>query len=92
MQTLVIYDISDDKCRNRIIEVCKDYGLERIQYSCFLGDLNENKRQEMALRLRTEIMKEDGDIQIIPVCDKDLKRRKILCVTKPKQNENSECA
>ncbi|HHY34164.1 MAG TPA: CRISPR-associated endonuclease Cas2 [Firmicutes bacterium] len=37
MSTLVIYDIVEEKVRRRIAEVCKDYGLERIQYSAFFG-------------------------------------------------------
>jgi len=73
MQTLVIYDIPDDKIRNKIGEACKDYGLERIQYSAFIGDINHNKREELRQRIRRTLGKKDGNIQIYPVCDKDLK-------------------
>ncbi len=73
MQTLVIYDIPDDKIRNKISEACKDYGLTRIQYSAFLGDINHNRRDELRQRLRRTLGKKEGNIQIYPLCDKDIK-------------------
>ena len=73
MQTLVIFDIPDDKIRNRIGNACKDYGLERIQYSAFLGDINHNRRDELRQRLRRTLGKEAGNIQIYPLCEKDLR-------------------
>jgi len=74
--TLVIYDIPDDRLRNKIAEVCKDYGLERIQYSAFYGDLSHNLRSELARRLSAELGGEKGNIQIYPICDKDLRLKK----------------
>lgn len=73
MQTLVIFDIPDDKIRNKIGNACKDYGLERIQYSAFLGDINHNRRDELRQRLRRTLGKESGNIQIYPLCEKDLR-------------------
>jgi len=73
VQTLVIFDIPDDKIRNKIGVACKDYGLERIQYSAFLGDINHNRRDELRQRLRRTLGKEAGNIQIYPLCEKDLR-------------------
>ena len=42
MLVWVIYDISEDKVRNKISNICKGYGLYRVQKSAFLGDLNRN--------------------------------------------------
>ena len=39
MQSLLIYDIPDDRARQKIADACLDYGLQRIQYSAFLGEL-----------------------------------------------------
>ncbi len=72
MQTLVVYDIPSDKLRNRVAETCKDYGLERIQWSAFRGDLNHNRRSELAIRLRRTLGRSEGNIQLYPICDKDL--------------------
>lgn len=52
LSTLVIYDIEDDRARLRVSEACKDFGLERLQYSCFRGMLSQNKREELHERLR----------------------------------------
>jgi hypothetical protein len=49
--TLVIYDIEDDRSRTRVAEACKDFGLQRLQYSCFRGKLSANKREELLERL-----------------------------------------
>ncbi|MEW6623316.1 MAG: CRISPR-associated endonuclease Cas2 [Bacillota bacterium] len=73
MHTLVIYDIPDDRTRNKIGEACKDYGLQRIQYSAFLGDINHNRRDELRQRLKRTLGKREGNIQIYPLCDKDIK-------------------
>ncbi len=52
LQTLVIYDVEDDRARTRVAEACKDFGLLRIQYSCFRGKLSQNKREELYERMR----------------------------------------
>jgi hypothetical protein len=52
LSTLVIYDVEDDWARTRVAEACKDFGLERIQYSCFRGSLSPNKRGELFERMR----------------------------------------
>jgi CRISPR/Cas system-associated endoribonuclease Cas2 len=50
--TLVIYDVEDDRARTHVAEACKDFGLVRIQYSCFRGKLSQNKREELYERMR----------------------------------------
>lgn len=75
MYTLVIYDIPRTKVRNKIADVCKDYGLTRVQWSAFLGDLSQNRREELGQKLRKTLGKAAGDVQIYPICDKDLKLR-----------------
>lgn len=52
LSTLVIYDIEDDRARLRVSEACKDFGLERLQFSCFRGNLSQNKREELHECLR----------------------------------------
>lgn len=70
---MLIYDIENDRLRTRASDICFDYGLERIQFSAFFGKLNRNRRQELALKLRSEIGQESARIRIIPVCEDDLK-------------------
>ena len=87
MYTLVIYDIVDDRLRTRIAETCKDYGLQRIQYSAFLGDLNRNRREELQQRLRRLLGKKEGNIQIYPLCDKDISLRVEIAFKPPPVRE-----
>ncbi len=76
MNTLVIYDISEDKIRNKVAEACKDYGLERIQWSAFMGKLGTNRREELHMRLIKTIKDKEGNIQIYPICSKDINLKK----------------
>lgn len=75
---ILIYDIESDRLRNRISEACLDYGLERIQYSAFFGKLSRNRRQELALRLRSEVKDDTAKIRVIPICQSDLDQMWIL--------------
>lgn len=71
--TFVLYDIEEDRLRTRVSEICLDYGLERIQYSAFLGRLNRNRRQELALRIQGEIGTGSARVRIFPLCEDDLR-------------------
>lgn len=77
-RTFVLYDIVDDKTRTRISEACLDYGLVRIQYSAFAGNLNRNLRKELFLRLRTTLGREVGKLLVQPVCETDMSQV-LLC-------------
>lgn len=72
MKTFVVYDIVEDRVRNKVFQACKDYGLTHIQYSAFFGELNHNRREELYRRLKRTIGKKEGKVVIVPVCDKDL--------------------
>ena len=77
---IVIYDIPDDRIRHKISERCKDYGLDRIQYSAFAGDLDRNRREELMLRLKKTLGKKEGNIRLQPVCTRDLALMKEIVV------------
>lgn len=82
MEILAIYDIEDDRIRLKVSEACKDYGLQRIQFSAFLGDISANRRDELLMRLKKTLGAHTGNIQIITLCDKDARLRKIIDVPK----------
>lgn len=84
LRTLVIYDIENDRIRLKISDACLDYGLERIQYSAFLGTLNRNKREELFLRLTAILDDNVGKILLQPICQRDMKEVLI------KENEKSD--
>jgi CRISPR-associated protein Cas2 len=80
VSTLVIYDIPEDKVRNKIAEICKDYGLTRNQWSAFFGPTDRNRREELMLKFAKRLGKNEGNIQMYVICDKDLRLRKELRV------------
>ena len=70
-RTLVLYDIEEDRLRNRVVNICKDYGLQRIQYSVFLGRLNRNRREALCRRLQAELAGTNSRVRVQPICEKD---------------------
>jgi len=70
--TLIVYDITDDKIRPKIAGVCKDYGLDHIQYSVFSGPLDSTRRNEMFARLDNTLGNNEGKILMLQVCEKDV--------------------
>ncbi len=77
---MLIYDIPDDRIRYKVAERCKDYGLSRIQYSAFAGDIDRNRREELMLRLKKTLGKKEGNIRVQPVCGRDLSLAKEIVV------------
>lgn len=72
MVTLVIYDIPDDRIRQRAATACLDAGLARIQYSAFIGALNTNRRRELFLKLRRVLGQHPGNVRLYPIGQKEL--------------------
>lgn len=75
MKCLLLYDIPDDKIRGKIATFCLDYGLDRIQYSAFMGDLSSNHQEELMLKLGRRLGKAAGKIDLFPVCKEDWRGR-----------------
>ena len=82
---LVIYDITDDNLRNLVSETLKDYGLQRIQYSAFVGALRHDELNSLITELRPLIGDAIENVQIYPICDICFRGRKQ--VGKPKRYE-----
>jgi CRISPR-associated protein Cas2 len=78
MRCLVIYDIPDDSKRTKVADVCLDYGLDRIQYSAFLGSLSTNHQEELMLKLTKTLGRKAGNIQLFPLCARDWQARRIV--------------
>ncbi len=74
----VIYDISDDKRRNRIAKQCKEYGLYRIQKSVFLGDMPSQCADEIAEFSADLIDPETDAVFILPCCQEDFDKRIVI--------------
>jgi CRISPR-associated protein Cas2 len=82
--TVVIYDITSDRIRLRIAEVCKDYGLDHTQYSVFSGLLDATRRNEMFARLGDTLGKSEGKVTMLQLCEKDAAaKREIVQIAHP---------
>ncbi len=77
MLVRVIYDISDDRIRGKVAKICKGYGLYRVQKSAFLGDLNRNETESIALECE-ELIEEADSVFVFPLCDDCFKKIKLI--------------
>jgi CRISPR-associated protein Cas2 len=78
MKCLLIYDIPDDRVRTKIANFCLDYGLDRVQYSAFVGDLSMNYQEELMLKITKRLGKAAGRIDIFAIRNEDWRRRQSL--------------
>lgn len=77
---LLVYDISDDRTRTRVADACLDYGLDRIQYSAFLGTLARTHQEELMLKIRRLVRRKGGNVQLFPLCERDWAERQVIDV------------
>jgi len=68
MLHLVVYDITDDGNRTRLSKLLEKFGLTRVQYSAFRGELNANDREVLARQVVKFVKDEHDCIFIIPLC------------------------
>ena len=75
MNCLLMYDIPDDRVRGKIADACLDYGLDRVQFSAFQGDISRNYQEELFQKVTTLLGSRAGNIQLIGICERDWSRR-----------------
>ena len=73
MRVWVMYDITENKIRNKIVRYCKNAGLYRVQKSIFLGDIAKNRIDELHLQCEEIIDMESDSVYIFPMCETDFK-------------------
>jgi CRISPR-associated endonuclease Cas2 len=64
--------------------------LDRIQYSAFSGDISRNLQEELFQKVVKMLGKKAGNIQLIPVCGKDLGERLVHSVMAENDKEKKE--
>ena len=77
MLVWVIYDILENRFRSRVAKICKNYGLFRVQKSAFLGDLNRNESDSLALECEATIEESDS-VYVFPMCEDCNDRIKLI--------------
>ena len=77
MMLIVAYDISDDKRRNSIFKILKDYG-QWMQYSLFECDLTQDKYSELCSKLKNKINRSEDSIKFYFICSSCLDKSNTL--------------
>lgn len=80
MRCLVVYDISDDRTRAKVADLCLDYGLSRVQYSAFVGDLTRTHQDELLQKVRRRLGRLTGRVALFPLCETDFRGRREVSV------------
>lgn len=75
---LLVYDISHDRTRGKVADACLDYGLDRIQYSAFVGTLVRTHQEELMLKIEHLLDKRAGNVQLFSICEKDWAQRQVI--------------
>jgi len=74
----VMYDIKKDKVRTKIAKLCKQSGIYRVQYSVFLGTLEESEKDTLRLRIEELINEETDSVYIFPMNKNELNKTVLL--------------
>jgi CRISPR-associated protein Cas2 len=78
MRYLLIYDITHDGARTKVADACLDYGLERVQYSAFIGDLSKVHQRELWLKIKRRLGTHGANIQLFPLDEKSWASRSVI--------------
>ncbi len=90
MKCLLIYDIPEDHVRSKIADFCLDYGLDRVQYSAFVGDLSSNHQEELMLKITKKLGKAAGKIELFPICKSDWRARISIAQSEAVETNNDK--
>lgn len=74
----VMYDIIQNKPRNKVAKICKLSGLYRVQKSVFLGSLDENEKDTLELKVTNLIDEETDSVYIFPMSKNELRQTILL--------------
>ena len=81
MRCLLIYDITHDNTRTKVADACLDYGLQRIQFSAFFGELSNVYQRELLSKIERRIGKHAANVQLFPLDEKSWSGRRIIART-----------
>ncbi len=73
-----LYDIENDRTRNKVSKICQKMGLMRVQYSVFLGTLNKNDKDSLELQIADLIDENSDKVYIFPMSRDELRDSVLL--------------
>lgn len=90
MLYIVTYDVPQEfnPVRTRVARILKNWGLERLQYSVFIGELTRNEAETIAMQIKDVLHALPADIRMIPICKNC--RDQILVVSEKPCTEDLE--
>ncbi len=74
----VMYDIKDDRARNRVAKACEKIGLLRVQYSVFLGTLEKTQLDTLQIQIEEYINPENDSVYIFPMSKDELRQTVLM--------------
>jgi CRISPR-associated protein Cas2 len=86
----VLYDIENDKARTKVAKFCQQAGLYRVQYSCFLGTLENNQKDTLELQIQGLIDENKDKVYIFPMNKSELQATVLLGQAFDKKLVNDE--
>jgi CRISPR-associated protein Cas2 len=85
LNCIVIYDIPSNRARGKVADACMDYGMNRIQFSAFAGDLLRAHQEELILKARRLLGKSEGKVYLYCIGETEWdKRLEVIVEPKPK--------
>lgn len=73
-----MYDIEDDKVRSKVAKLCKQAGLYRVQFSVFLGTIENSQKDTLELQIEELIDVDKDSVYIFPMSKSELKATVLL--------------
>ncbi|MCB0530014.1 MAG: CRISPR-associated endonuclease Cas2 [Saprospiraceae bacterium] len=74
----VMYDIQNDRARGKVARLCKQAGLHRVQYSVFLGMLDEEQKDVLELQIDELIDADHDRVYLFPMSSRELRQTVLL--------------
>ncbi len=78
MQVLLIYDIPDDRARQKVADACLDYGLQRVQYSAFAGALSRTHQRALFGEIVDRVGRKAARVLLVPLPEDVWQARRVL--------------
>jgi len=74
----VMYDIKNNKVRSRVSKACEQMGLNRVQYSVFLGTLEPTDKDTLQIQIEEFIDAKQDSVYIFPMSKDELRETVLL--------------
>lgn len=78
MKVFVVYDVTENKIRDRVIKILRNFGFLRVQKSVFLGDIPFESIDFIELKMNEIINFFNDSVYIFPVSKKEYEKCNFL--------------